>query len=87
MSREKLLNTIDESESTVKNLSQNVLEQISKMQNLSQNEREQITKVLNFLQNELEKIAKMRRIKNYKNISKEGLLISLLKSEHNFAEL
>ena len=30
---------------------------------------------------ELEQIAKMRHIKNYKNMSKEGLLIALLKSE------
>ena len=36
---------------------------------------------------ELEQIAKMRRIKNYKNMSKEGLLIALLKSEQSLAEL
>ena len=40
----------------------------------------------NLSQNELEKIAKMRRIKNYKNMSKEELLISLLKSEQSIAE-
>ena len=43
------------------------------MQNLSQNEQEQI--------------AKKRGIKKYKNMSKEGLLISLLKSEQSIAEL
>ena len=37
--------------------------------------------------NELEQIAKMRHIKIYKNISKKGLLIALLKSERSFAEL
>ena len=61
MSREKLVTTLDESERN--------------FQNLSQNEFEQITKMLNLSQNELEQIAKMRRIKAYKNMSKEGLLI------------
>ena len=51
------------------------------MQNLSQRELDQITKMWNLLQNELEQIAKMRRLKNYKNMSKEGLLIALLKVE------
>ena len=37
--------------------------------------------------NELKQIAKMRRIKNYKNMSKEGLLIALLKSKQSHAEL
>ena len=57
------------------------------MQNLSQNKLEQITKMLNLSQNELEQIAKMRHIKNYKNMSKEDLLIALLKSEHSLGEL
>ena len=75
MSREKLLSTPDESEHNFKNISQNGLERITKRQNLSQNDLEQITKMLNLSQNELEQIAKMRRIKAYKNMSKEGLLI------------
>ena len=87
MSREKLLSTFDELESIFKNISQNGLERIAKMQNLSQNELMQITKMQNLSQNELEQIAKMRRIKNYKNMSKEELLISLLKSEQSIAEL
>ena len=86
MSREKLLSTLDESERIFKNLSQNGLEWIATMQNLSQNELEQITKMRNLLQNELEKIAKMRHIKNYKNMSKEGLLIALLKSNQSLVE-
>ena len=65
----------------------NGLERISKMQNLSQNELEQITKMRNLSQNELEQIAKMRRIKNYKNMSREELLIALLKSKQSHAEL
>ena len=71
----------------MQNLSQNGLQQITKMQNLSQNDLDQITKMLNLLWNELEQIAKMRHIKNYKNMSKEGLLITLLKSGCSFAEL
>ena len=43
--------------------------------------------MLNLSQNDLQQIAKMRRIKNYKNMSKEGLLIALLKSGCSFAEL
>ena len=87
MSREKLLSTLDESEHIFKDLSQNGLKRIAKMQNLSQNELKQITKMSNLLQNELEKIAKMRHIKNYKNMSREELLISLLKSKQSIAEL
>ena len=86
MSREKLLSTLNELGSIFKNISQNGLEQIGKMQNLSQNELMQITKMQNLSQNELEQITKMRRIKNYKNMSKEELLISLLKSEQSIAE-
>ena len=86
MSREKLLTTLDESERNFQNLSQNGLERITKMQNLSQNELEQIKKMLNLSQNELEQIAKMRRIKAYKNMSKEGLLVALLKSECSLPE-
>ena len=87
MSRGKLLSTIDESERNFKNISQNGLERIPKMENLSQNELMQITKMRNLLQNELEQIARMRRIKNYKNMSKEKLLIALLKSGQSLAEL
>ena len=87
MSREKLLSTLDESEHNFKNISQNGLERIAKMQNLSQNELKQITKMSNLSQNELEKIAKMRHIKNHKNMSREELLIALLKSKQSIAEL
>ena len=52
-----------------------------------QNELKQITKMQNLSQNELEQIAKMRRIKSYKKMSKEGLLIALLKSRQSHAEL
>ena len=87
MSREKLLSTLDESERIFKDLSQNGLKRIAKMQNLSQNERKQVTKKQNLPQTELEQIAKMRRIKNYKSMSREELLIALLKSKQSHAEL
>ena len=38
-------------------------------------------------QNELEQIAKTRRIKNYKSMSREDLLIAFLKSKQSIAEL
>ena len=87
MSTEKLLSTLNESERSFKNISQNGLERIVEMQNLSQNELQQIRKMWNLLQNELEQIVKMRCIKNYKNMSKEELLIALLKSKQSHAEL
>ena len=74
----KVLNTLDESERIPK---------IPKMQNLSQNELEQVTKMQNQSRDELEQIAKMRRIKNYKNMSKEELLIALLKPEQSRAKI
>ena len=37
--------------------------------------------------NKLEQIAKTRRIKNYKNMAKENLLIAPLKSEQSITEL
>ena len=87
MSREKLLSTLDESELILENLTQNGLEWIAKMQSLSQNELKQITKTQNFSENELEQIEKMRHIKNYKNMSREELLIDLLNSEQSHTEL
>ena len=79
----------DRLEQFLKRLSlfQNGLEQIAKMENLTQNELEQITKMQNQSRGELEQIAKRRRIKGYENMSKEGLLIALLKSGQSLAEL
>ena len=68
-----------------KSLLRNELEQIVKMQNLSQNELDQIGKIQNQSRDELEQIAEMRRTKNYE-ISKERLVISLLKSKRSLAE-
>ena len=66
-------------------LLQNGLEQIAKMQNLTQNELEQITRTHNQARDELEQIAEIRRIKNYEKMSKERLIIALLKSKRSLA--
>ena len=87
MSREKFLSTLDESESIFENLLENRLDRIAKMQNLSQNELKQIIKMQNLSQNKLEQIAEMRRIKNYTNMSRENVLISLLKSKQSHARV
>ena len=68
-------------------LFQNDLKPIAKMQNLTQNDLDQVTKMQNQYWDELEQIAKMRRIKNHEKISKEELIISLLKSKRSLAEL
>ena len=78
MSRERLLNTLNKSMG---------LKGIAKIQNLSQNKLKQMTKMSNLLQNELKQIVKMRRIKDYKNMSKEELLLALLKSEQSQVDL
>ena len=87
MAQEKLLSAFVESEHTHKNLSKNGLEKIARIQNLSQNELKQVTKMNNLSQDELEQIARMRHIKNYRNLSREDLLIALLKSKQYIAEL
>ena len=64
------------------------------MQNLLQNEFNQIEKMrgdelkkMRLSRDELEQIAKTRRIKNYKDLIKEGLIIAHLKSKESTAEL
>ena len=57
------------------------------MQNLSQNEFNQIAVKRDLSRDELEQIAKIRRIKNYEDMKKEDLIISLLKSKESIAEL
>ena len=51
------------------------------MQNLSQNELNQIAEMRDQSRDELERIAKIKRIKNYEEMSKEELIISFLKSK------
>ena len=56
------------------------------MLNLSQNEFNQIAEMRGLSRDELEQIVKMR-IKNYENMKKEELIISLLKSKVSIDEL
>ena len=56
------------------------------MQNLSQNELNQIEEIRDQSRGEFERIAKIRRIKNYEEMSKEELIISLLKSKQSIVE-
>ena len=70
-----------------KRLFEKGLKKIAKMQNLSQNEFNQIAEMRGLSRDELEQIAKIRRIKNYEDMKKEDLIISLLKSKESIAEL
>ena len=56
------------------------------MQNLSQNEFNHIALMRGLSRDELEQIAKIRRIKNYEEMTKEELIVSLLKSKVSIAE-
>ena len=87
MSREELLSSLDEYDRIIKNLSENGLEKIVKMQNLSLNELEKIERMNNLSLNELNQIAIARNIKNYMNMSREDLLIALLKSNQSHTEI
>ena len=62
-----------------KELFEKGLKKIAKMQNLLQNEFNQIMFMHGLSRDELEQIAKIRRIKNYEDMKKEDLIISLLK--------
>ena len=57
------------------------------MQNLSLDELEKIERMNNLLLNALAQIAIARQIKNYKDMSREDLLIALLKSNPSHTEL
>ena len=70
-----------------KRLFEKGLKKIAKMQNLSENELNQIAEMLDQSRDELERITKIRRIKNYEEMSKEELIISILKSKQSIAEL
>ena len=63
------------------------LKKIAKMQNLSQNELNQFAEMCDQSRDKLGRIAKIRRIKNYEEMTKQELIISLLKSKQSIAEL
>ena len=75
MSREKLFSTLNETKRNL-NTSEKGSKRIKKVQNLLQNELNQIMKMHDQSRDELKQIAKIRRIKNYKKMSKEELIIS-----------
>ena len=62
------------------------LEKIAKIQNISKNELNKAEKLQNKSIDELRGIARLRRIKNRNNLTREDLIISLLKSESNPVE-
>ena len=57
------------------------------MQNLSQNEFNQIAEMRVQSRDELKRIAKIIKIKYYEKMTNEELIISILKSKQNIAEL
>ena len=71
-----------------KRLFEKGLKKIAKIKDFSQNELSQVAEAHNQSRDELEQITKMRRIKNYEEMSKEELIIiSLLKSKQSIAKL
>ena len=59
------------------------LEKVAKIQNISKNELNKTEKLQIKSIDELREIPRLRRIKNYDNLTKEDLIVSLLKSESN----
>ena len=86
-SNKKLLTIIYELKRITENLYRNRLKKMIKMPNLSLNDLRKIGRMNNLSLNELNRIAIARNIKNYKDMSKEGLLIALLKSNPSHTEL
>ena len=92
ISTKELLNTLSRYDSkrkvmnNSKKLSKIKPEKIAKIQNISQNDLSKAEKLQDKSIDELREIARYRRIKNYDNLTKEDLIISLLKSESNPTE-
>ena len=92
MSTQELINTLSryDSRRKVKNIRKKLLkiglEKITKIQNISKNELNQAKKLERKSIDELKEIARLRRIKNTEKLTKEDLIISLLKSESSIAE-
>ena len=88
MSTQELINTLNRYDSRRKRrkLSEIGLEKIAKIQNISKNELNQAKKLQRKWIDELKEIARLRRIKNREKLTKENLIIRLLKSESSAAE-
>ena len=95
MSTKELINTLTryDSRRKVKNIRRKLLniepEKIAKIQNISQNELNQVEKLQRKSIDGLKEIARLWKIKNREKLTKEELIIGLLKSassvaEHNF---
>ena len=92
MSTEELLNTFSRYDSKCKLKSIRIksrrlgLEKIAKMQNISKNDFNKVKKLQEKSLDELKAIARLsrlRRINNFKKLTKEDLILTLLKSESN----
>ena len=88
MSTKKLINTLNRYDSKRKGekLSKIGLGKVAKVPNISENKVNQAEKLQRKSIDELKEIARLRRIKNRDKLTKEGLIISLLKSESSNAE-
>ena len=88
MSTKKLLNTLNryDSKSKGEKLSKIGLGKVAKIPNISENEVNPAEKLPEKSIDELKEIASLRRTKNRGKLTKEGLIISLLKSKSSDAE-
>ena len=88
MSTKKLINTLNRYDSKRKGekLSKIGLGKVAKIPNISENEVNQAEKLQRKSIDELKGVARLKRIKNRDRLTKEGLIISLLKSESSYAE-
>ena len=87
ISREEILSTLNKSERIIENLLENGVNKIVKIQNLSLNDLEKIERMNNLSLDELNQMAITRNIKTYLNMPRKDLLIALLKSNQDHAEL
>ena len=88
MSTKKLINILNRYDSKRKTskLSKIELGKVAKIPNISENEVNQAEKLQRKSIDELKEIARLRRIKNWDKLKKQGLIISLSKSESSNAE-
>ena len=92
MSTEELLNTLSRyvSKPKVYSIRRKIqklgLEKIAKIQNISKNDFNKVTKLQEKSIDKLKAIARLRRINNFKKLTKEDLILTLLKSESNDLE-
>ena len=86
-SNKELLRIIYKLKRINENSSTNEFNKVMQMQNLSLNRLEKIQIMNNLLLNALEQMAIARHIKNYKDMSREDLLIALLKPNPSHTEL